>query len=147
MKILLIEDDDVDIMTVQRLFKKNYISNRLEISQNPAKTLEQLQERYRQPSATFPESLLILLDLYFPKMDGREFITKLRSDLNLKQIPVVVLITFEQEIYLMEAENLNVSGYLRKPFTFSELTQLMLTLNQKGMFDWISELADRSFFS
>ncbi|GFE72233.1 response regulator [Chroococcus sp. FPU101] len=145
MKILLIEDDEVDIIAVRRLFKRNYISNRLEISQDPAKTLNQLQERYHQPSAIFPESLLILLDLYLPKMDGREFLIKLRSDSNLKQIPVVVLLTFEQERFLIEAENLNVSGYLKKPFTFSELTQLMLTLNQKKMFNWISELPARSF--
>lgn len=135
MKILLIENDVVDVMAVKRLFKKNFISNRLEVAENGLEALAFLREHNHQSLAGFPEHLLILLDLYMPKINGLEFFTLLQSDANLKKLPVIVLITSEEEKYQKETYHLNIAEYLKKPFTFLELTQLMRTLNKHGVFE------------
>lgn len=135
MKILLIEDDEVDVMNVQRLLKKNYVVNSLYVAENGLEALAMLREQNHQSLGAFPEHLLILLDLYMPKMNGREFLTHLRSDSNLKKIPVIVFITFEEERHRIEKYNLNIAGYLRKPIAFLELTQLMRTLNLHWVFE------------
>lgn len=139
MKILLIENDVVDVMAVERLFKKNYLSNRLYVAENGLEALAFLREHNRQSLAGFPEHLLILLDLYMPKISGLEFLTLLQSDSNLKKLPVIVFITSEEEKYQRETDHLNIVGYLRKPFTFSELTQLMRTLNKNKVFEPIPQ--------
>jgi CheY-like chemotaxis protein len=139
MKILLIEDDLVDQMAIKRLFKKNYLSNRLEVVENGLEALAFLREHNSQSLASCPEHLLILLDLYLPKMNGLEFLTHLQSDSNLKKLPVIVLITSEEEKYQRETDHLNIVGYLRKPFTFSEFTQLMRTLNKNKVFEPIPQ--------
>jgi CheY-like chemotaxis protein len=139
MEILLVEDDEVDVMTVQRLLKKNHVVNPLYIAENGLEALAMLREPSSQSLAAFTEHLLILLDLNMPKMNGREFLTHLRSDSNLKKLPVIVFITSEEEKHRLEKSHLNIVGYLSKPITFSELTQLMKTLNKHWVFQPIPQ--------
>lgn len=129
--ILLIEDDEIDVITVQRSLKKNSFSNRLYVAANGLEALAFLREYNRQSLGSLSEHLLILLDLHMPKMNGLEFLTHLQSDLNLKKLSVIVLITFEEERHRMDKSHPYIAGYLEKPFTFSKLTQLMKTFNQK----------------
>ncbi len=127
--ILLVEDDEVDVMNVRRAFKKGHISNPLYVAGNGIEALEIL--RNDEHPAMFPsERRLVLLDLNMPKMNGIEFLTELRADPNLKQIPVVVLTTSNEDRDRLNAYNLNVAGYLLKPVTFATFVETMTTLNQ-----------------
>lgn len=128
--ILLVEDDEVDIMNVQRAFKKGNIPNPLFIANNGIEALSMLRDTKDNPAAVPHERRLILLDMNMPKMGGIEFLQNLRSDENLKSIPVVVLTTSNQDRDLVEAYNLNVAGYLIKPVQFSNFVDLMSTLNK-----------------
>lgn len=138
-EILLIEDDEVDVMTVQRLFKKNHVVNPLYVAENGLEALAMLREPNFQSVAAFTEHLLILLDLNMPKMNGLEFLTELRSDSNLKKIPVIVFLTSNEERHRIETYHLNIAGYISKPISFSELTQLMKTLNKHWVFKQIPQ--------
>ncbi|MCJ8279817.1 MAG: response regulator [Rivularia sp. ALOHA_DT_140] len=130
LNILLVEDDEVDIMNVQRAFKKVNILNPLFIANNGLEALRMLRGT-KDDSATIPhERRLILLDLNMPKMGGIEFLQNLRNDYKLKSIPVVVLTTSKQDRDLVEAYNLNVAGYLLKPVDFNHFIELMSTLNK-----------------
>ncbi|MDJ0694613.1 response regulator [Mastigocoleus sp. MO_188.B34] len=135
--ILLVEDDEVDIMNVQRAFKKGNILNPLFIAKNGLEALNMLRDTKDNPAVVPHERRLILLDLNMPKMGGIEFLQNLRSDDDLKSIPVVVLTTSNQDRDLVEAYNLNVAGYLIKPVQFAHFVDLMTTLNKYWSFSEI----------
>ena len=130
LNILLVEDDEVDVMTVKRAFKKGNITNPLYIAGNGIEALEMLRDTPNQPSLIPTERRLILLDLNMPKMNGLEFLAELRADATISHIPVVVLTTSNEERDRVKAYGFNVAGYLLKPVTFSTFVDLMLVLNQ-----------------
>lgn len=124
--ILLVEDDAVDVMTVQRAFKKGEVANPLHIAGNGLEALDVL----RAPGSPFKGSrCVILLDLNMPKMNGIEFLTKLRQDPEYHKTPVIVLTTSDQERDRVEAYNLHVAGYILKPVTFSKFVEVITVLN------------------
>jgi CheY-like chemotaxis protein len=123
--ILLVEDDEVDIMTVKRAFTKANITNPLYVAHNGLEALEVLR-REDLP----PKRRLILLDVNMPKMNGIEFLRELRKDPALQQISVVVLTTSNEERDRIEAFKLNVAGYLLKPVTFQQFAEVMSTINK-----------------
>jgi len=128
--ILLIEDDQVDVMNVQRAFRKGHITNPLYVAENGLEALEMLRGKEGCPPMIPANRRLILLDLNMPKMSGIEFLQALRNDPKLKQIPVVVLTTSNEDEDRVNAYNLNVAGYLLKPITFSTFVEVMLALNK-----------------
>ncbi|WP_224368180.1 response regulator [Hyalangium versicolor] len=128
LNILLVEDDEVDVMNVQRSFKKNNISNPLYVAGNGVEALEMLRS-----GAVPAQNRLILLDINMPKMNGIEFLRVLRADPALRASPVVVLTTSNDDKDRMESFQLNVAGYLLKPVTFSSFVDLMLALNKYWM--------------
>jgi CheY-like chemotaxis protein len=130
LNILLVEDDEVDVMTVQRAFKKGNITNPLYIAGNGLEALTMLRGEPGQPSLIPSDRRIILLDLNMPKMNGLEFLRELRTDPTIRQIPVVVLTTSNEEQDRIQAYNLNVAGYILKPVTFSIFVELMVTLNK-----------------
>jgi CheY-like chemotaxis protein len=130
LNILLVEDDEVDIMTVKRAFKKGNITNPLYLAGNGLEALAMLRDTPDRPSLIPPERRLILLDLNMPKMNGLEFLHELRADPAIRHIPVVVLTTSNEERDRVQAYDLNVAGYILKPVTFNTFVELMVTLNK-----------------
>ena len=126
--ILLVDDDEVDVMNVQRAFKRNNILNPLYVASNGLEALDMLRGKGAE---TVPgPRRLILLDLNMPKMNGLEFLRALREDPNLRPLTVVVLTTSDDERDRIEAYNLNVAGYILKPVTFTAFVEAMATLNK-----------------
>jgi CheY-like chemotaxis protein len=130
LNILLVEDDEVDVMTVQRAFQKGNITNPLYIAGNGLEALAMLRGEPGQLSSMPTERRIILLDLNMPKMNGLEFLQEMRADDNIRHIPVVVLTTSNEERDRLQAYQLNVAGYILKPVTFSIFVELMVTLNK-----------------
>jgi CheY-like chemotaxis protein len=128
--ILLVEDDEVDVMNVKRAFKKNKITNPLYIAGSGLEALSLLRSHHEQPPVVPNQRRLILLDLNMPKMNGLEFLHEMRADPDLKQIPVIVLTTSDEDRDKVEAYQLNVAGYILKPVTFSKFAEVIATLNK-----------------
>ena len=126
LNILLVEDDEVDVMNVQRAFKKNNVANPLFVASNGIEALEMLRNDRTMPR----ERRLVLLDLNMPKMGGIEFLRELRSDEKIRGTPVVVLTTSNEERDRVEAYNLNVAGYIVKPVTLTNFIETMAALNK-----------------
>lgn len=125
LNILLVEDDQVDVMNVQRAFKRNNIANPLFVAGNGIEALDLLR------SGAIPKTnRLVLLDLNMPRMNGIEFLRALRADEDLSITSVVVLTTSNEDRDKIEAYKLNVAGYLLKPVTFTSFVDLMATLNK-----------------
>ena len=125
LNILLVDDDEVDVMTVKRAFQKANISNPMFVASNGVEALQLLR------SESVPASRrLILLDLNMPQMNGIELLREIRNDPALHAITVVVLTTSNEDRDRVEAFQLNVAGYLLKPVTFQTFAEVMSTLNK-----------------
>ncbi len=125
LNIVLVEDDDVDVMTVQRAFEKANIRTPVFRAADGVEALELL----RSPSMPL-ERRLVLLDLNLPRMNGIEFLHELRSDEMLRRTPVIVLTTSNDERDKLDAFEMNVAGYMLKPVTFGSFVDLMSSLNR-----------------
>ncbi len=126
--ILLVDDDAVDVMNVQRAFKRNNILNPLYVASDG---LEALQILRGEGDTKIPGvRRLIMLDLNMPRMNGLEFLRELRADPELRHLTVVVLTTSDDERDKIEAYNLNVAGYILKPVTFAAFVEAMAALNK-----------------
>ena len=125
LNILLVEDDEVDVMTVKRAFKNNHIMNPLFVAADGIEALEKLR------SSEVPKGRrLVLLDLNMPRMNGIEFLQELRKDKELASTPVVVLTTSNDDQDKVKGYNMNVAGYLLKPVTFQNFCDMMVALNK-----------------
>ncbi|MGF1635062.1 MAG: response regulator [Phycisphaerae bacterium] len=129
LNILLVEDDEIDVMNVQRAFTRNNVTNPLYVASNGLEALEILRGNGAIPPMP-RERRIVLLDLNMPKMNGTEFLRELRADDNLRSTTVIVLTTSDEERDKFEAYNLNVAGYIVKPVTMPAFVEIMATLNK-----------------
>jgi len=121
--ILLVEDDEVDTMTVKRSLKDLHVHNSLITVSNGEEALDYLRdEQYQRPC-------IILLDINMPKMNGIEFLTVAKNDDKLKKIPVIVLTTSKEEQDKLDSFELGVAGYMIKPCTYEKFLELLRTIN------------------
>jgi CheY-like chemotaxis protein len=121
--ILLVEDDRVDAMTVERALKENRVANRLDMVANGEEAVTHL----RNPQKERP--CLILLDLNMPRMNGIEFLRVVKRDEVLKKIPVVVLTTSRHEQDKVDSFRLSVAGYMIKPVDYKKFFEVMRTID------------------
>lgn len=124
--ILLVEDDQIDVMTVRRALNELHVTNRIVQVENGEEALAYLNV----PGGERP--CLILLDLNMPVMGGIEFLRVVKSPdatPDLKRIPVVVLTTSEEQQDKVESFNLGVAGYIRKPVDYQRFVETMRTIN------------------
>ena len=121
--ILLVEDDQVDIMTVTRALKEIHVTNPVVNLENGAEALKYL----RAPKSVKP--CIILLDLNMPVMNGIEFLQVAKHDDRLKRIPVVVLTTSEEQQDKVNSFDLGVAGYMAKPVDYRQFVEVMRTID------------------
>ena len=120
--IMLVEDDMVDVMTVQRALKNLEINVPLLTAHNGEEAIRILEESEEKPT-------LILLDLNMPVMSGREFLRKIKSDPSLRRIPVVILTTSGEKEDKLECFDLSAAGYMIKPVGYGSFVELIRTLD------------------
>lgn len=122
--ILLVEDDQVDVMTVKRALKMNKIINPLYVVSNGEEALSFLRHQgaFSDPEKA-PRPGIILLDLNMPVMNGIDFLKAVKADNDLKRIPVVVLTTSKADEDRVGSFNLSVAGYIVKPVEFDKFVE------------------------
>ena len=125
LNILLVDDDELDVMNVQRAFRKNNIQNPLTIAHDGIDGLDRLRD-----GTVAQGRRLVLLDLNMPRMGGIEFLRELRADPALRHTTVVVLTTSAEDRDRVEAYDLNVAGYIIKPVTLLAFVDTIATLNR-----------------
>lgn len=131
--ILLVEDDRVDIMTVQRALKKIDVSNPLYVARTGVEALGMLRgDGYPKIE---PTPSLILLDLNLPKMGGIEFLKELRADPALGTLQVIVLTSSNEPGDRAAAFEYEVDDYIVKPHSFEDFSSAMSIM----LADWSSE--------
>jgi len=113
--ILLVDDDELDTISVQRTLKKSDTPYTLYTAFNGKDALAMLKDA-NQPIS--PD--VILLDLNMPKMNGIEFLKVLRNDESLKDIKVFIMTTSGETIDRAITEQLGISGYIIKPLGYND---------------------------
>ncbi|GAB4540219.1 MAG: response regulator [Thermodesulfovibrionia bacterium] len=121
--IMIVDDDEVDVMTIKRALKEIKITNPLYIARNGEEALEILRNGKKEHPA------LILLDLNMPRMGGIEFLRVIKQDDGLKKIPVVVLTTSSEDEDRVESFNLGVSGYMIKPVEYIRFVEVVKVID------------------
>lgn len=121
--ILLVEDDQVDVMTVKRALKEIHVTNPVVNKENGEEALKYL----RDPKSEKP--CIILLDLNMPIMNGIEFLQEAKQDAQLRRIPVVVLTTSEEQQDKVNSFDLGVAGYMAKPVDYRQFVEVMRTID------------------
>lgn len=121
--ILLVEDDAIDRMTVERALREIRVTNTLEMVGNGEEALEFLRDPAREQPG------IILLDLNMPKMNGIEFLKFVKADESLRRIPVVVLTTSKDEQDRVDSFNLGVAGYMVKPVDYMQFVEVVKAID------------------
>lgn len=129
--ILMAEDDPDDQLLAKEALEESMIANHLYIVENGEELMDYLKHRgkYSDP-AKAPRPGLILLDLNMPRMDGREALRAIKSDPELRSIPVVVLTTSRAEEDILRSYDEGANSYIPKPVTFEGLVDVMKTLRR-----------------
>ena len=121
--ILLVEDDNIDAMTVERVLKDLKVSNPLVRTNNGEEALDYLKGEGNQ------KPCLTLLDLNMPKMNGIELLKVVKADGVLRNIPVIVLTTSDEQRDIVESFNLSVAGYMLKSADYKRFVDTIRTIN------------------
>jgi CheY-like chemotaxis protein len=124
--ILLVEDDEAHAVIVRRNLEGARVANSIVHVGDGQAALDYLcrEGEYADPARS-PRPDLILLDLRLPKVDGLDVLRRVKSDEELKRIPVVVLTTSAAEADLIAAYGVGASSYLVKPVDFGKFSALM----------------------
>ncbi|MFG1946253.1 response regulator [Nonomuraea sp. NPDC048826] len=124
-EVLLVEDDPGDELITREAFEDNKIGNNLHVVRDGLEALDFLYQRGEFAGKPRPD--LILLDLNLPKYDGRQVLEKIKSDSELRAIPVVVLTTSSAEEDILRSYKLFANAYVTKPV---DLNQFMAVIRQ-----------------
>ena len=127
-EILLVEDNPGDIRLTQEALKEGKILNNLSIVTDGVEAMAFLRREGRYGNAPRPE--LILLDLNLPKKDGREVLAEIKTDPNLKLIPVVVLTSSEAEQDILKSYKLHANCYISKPVDWDQFMEVVKSIEQ-----------------
>jgi two-component system, chemotaxis family, response regulator Rcp1 len=122
-RILLVEDNPGDARLTVEVFKYNKMPKILTVVEDGDEALAFLRQEGKYVDALRPD--LILLDLNLPKKDGRQVLAAIKSDTNLRRIPVVVLTTTRDQEDITRVYDLNANCFLTKPVDFEEFTKLV----------------------
>jgi len=122
--VLLVEDEPADAHLVKVALRENRLLVDLHITRDGVEALQFLrrQGKYGQYDGAAPRPNLILLDLNMPRMDGREFLTVVKDDPALSDIPVVVLTTSDVERDVVASYQLCAASYITKPVDMEQFS-------------------------
>jgi CheY-like chemotaxis protein len=121
--ILLVEDDQVDVMTVKRGLKKLGVVNKLITVNNGEEALQYLENSEDELPC------MILLDINMPKMNGHECLRQLKSHPAFKNIPVVMLTSSLEQQDVNQSFDLGISGYILKPVEYDQFIDAIQVLS------------------
>ncbi len=113
MNILLIEDDEIEVMKLERTLTKLQLKHNLSKAKNGEQALEILRASSKLPD-------IILLDLNMPRMSGTEFLQILKEDEFLQYLPTIILTTSENRADLLKCYQIGVAGYIIKPLKYED---------------------------
>jgi two-component system, chemotaxis family, response regulator Rcp1 len=126
-EILLMEDNAGDIRLALEAFKDAELPTHVSVVRDGEEALAFLRKEGGYSCAPRPE--FILLDLNMPKKDGREVLREVKTDPDLKTIPIIVLTTSVAPTDIVQSYDLHANGYIQKPADYDEFLELIRQLD------------------
>jgi CheY-like chemotaxis protein len=127
-RILLVEDDPRDVELTLTALEEYKLANEVVVVHDGAQALDYLYRRGAFASRSGEYPAVLLLDLKLPKVDGLEVLQQVKSDENLRLIPVVVLTSSREERDMVASYKLGVNAYVVKPMDFHEFVNAVKEL-------------------
>jgi CheY-like chemotaxis protein len=127
-RILMVEDDPKDVELTMTALEGYNLANEVIVTRDGEEALDYLYRRGNYAARSSDHPAVILLDLKLPKVDGLEVLRQVKSDDNLKMIPVVVLTSSHEEKDLVSSYKLGVNAYVVKPVDFHEFVNAIKEL-------------------
>ena len=125
LNLVLVDDDEVDVITVQRAFANAHTKTQLFVARDGVEALALL----RAPTVPRTRRILVL-DLEMPRMSGLELLREIRADPALHALPVIVMTTSDEDRDRVQAFQLNVAGYMVKPASYQDFAEAMVVINK-----------------
>ena len=117
LNVVVAEDDEDDRLLLDEAFREHCDCLNLKLTENGVELLEYLESANPRPS-------LVLLDLNMPRMSGQETLERMKADPHLKDIPVIIFTTSDEEDIIAKAYCKGASTFIRKPFDFEKLRHI-----------------------
>jgi chemotaxis family two-component system response regulator Rcp1 len=127
-EILLIEDSPGDVDLAREALEDTKIRNTLHVVSDGEEAMAFLHHRGKYADA--PRPGLILLDLNLPRKDGREVLKEIKSNDNLKRIPVVILTISSEEEDVLRSYNLHANCYITKPIDLQQFLKVVKSIEE-----------------
>jgi CheY-like chemotaxis protein len=127
-RILMVEDDPNDVELTMTALEGHNLANEVIVTRDGEEALDYLYRRGKYTTRSSDHPAVILLDLTLPKIYGLEVLRQVKSDDNLKMIPVVVLTSSREEKDLVSSYKLGVNAYVVKPVDFHEFVNAIKEL-------------------
>jgi len=127
-RILLVEDDPKDVELTMTALEEYNLANEVVVAHDGAEALDYLYYRGGFQGRGGENPAVLLLDLKLPKVDGLEVLQQIKSDDQLKMIPVVVLTSSREERDMIASYRLGVNAYVVKPVDFHEFVNAIKEL-------------------
>ena len=127
-EILLVEDNPADVRLTREALKDGKLSNNLNVVEDGAEAMYFLRKEGKYASVQLPD--LILLDLNLPKEDGRQALSEIKSDDNLKHLPVVIVTSSRSEEDILRSYNLHANCYVTKPIDMDQFNKVVNAIQE-----------------
>ena len=127
-EILLVEDNPGDVRLTQEALKEGKVYNNLHWTKDGVEALEFLHRQGKYADAPRPD--IILLDLNLPKKDGREVLSEIKQDPELRAIPVVILTTSQAEEDVLRSYDLHANCYVTKPVDLEKFIVVVQSIDR-----------------
>lgn len=121
--ILLVEDNEGDIILTTEAFKDMQLENKISVVRDGEEALRFLKKKGEHTGATTPQ--LVLMDINLPGIDGKQLLNIIKSDEELKEIPVVMLTCSDKDADISDCYDKQVNWYITKPIDYDKYTKVM----------------------
>jgi two-component system, chemotaxis family, response regulator Rcp1 len=126
--ILVVDDDPVDVRLMQEALRESKVVADMESVYDGVEALAYLRREGKYGQARRPD--LILLDLNMPRKDGREVLSEIKADPELRRIPVVILTTSRADQDVIQTYDLGANAYVVKPVDLDQLIVIVRKIEQ-----------------
>jgi CheY-like chemotaxis protein len=122
-EILMVDDDEGDVLLTKKALANGKIINTMRVARDGVEAIEFLKQHGQFSDMPRPD--LVLLDLNMPRKDGREVLTEIKQDADLRSIPVVILTTSDSEHDICSMYDLQANCYISKPVDLDRFTAVI----------------------
>lgn len=127
-RILVVDDDPGDVLMIEEALEDSDVEKVIDVVSDGQEAMEFLRQEGRHTEAKRPD--VILLDLNMPRMDGRQVLGEVKSDEDLRTIPIVVLTTSNADTDIVGSYTLQANAYVTKPIDLDDFNDVVRRIDE-----------------